>query len=106
MSSDVVDKTKPLGKDIVFDDSDDETGNEYSGVPLLRTHDMVLDRLEASGGELYHASHNQFPLKSQAGLKVESGPGNSKAHLAEGSKMQMAAAFKHRQHRIWALRSL
>ncbi|KAA8532724.1 hypothetical protein F0562_032757 [Nyssa sinensis] len=103
MSSDVVGKTRPLGTDIVFDESDDETGNEQSQIPLkpsVFTNAGLSygksytvwdeDVSEASGEKLYHPSHKQFPLKPQAGFEVESNTGNPKAHFSEGSKINSA----------------
>ncbi|XP_015895592.3 uncharacterized protein LOC107429426 [Ziziphus jujuba] len=59
----------PFGKDLVFDESDNETENEQNSMP---------------------PPHKQIPSRFQAGLKIGSGPQHSTGHDTAGSGIQNA----------------
>lgn len=82
-----------LGKEMVFDGSDDETAH-MSRTPRSETYFMNSslkdDILEDRSTKPYCSSHKNFLLRSQTGLTMESEPENSKQHFAEKIRTQGA----------------
>ncbi|KAK9276996.1 hypothetical protein L1049_006535 [Liquidambar formosana] len=108
-------ETKPLGKEIVFDDSDDENINKQIGIPLLKPHKLGFDMKpsllnnadprtrksdsvrdedlsEGSRVKLHYpsSSHKQIPTRLQTSTNVESGFHKPIVHSAGGSGIQGA----------------
>ncbi|CAI9779087.1 unnamed protein product [Fraxinus pennsylvanica] len=82
-----------LGKEMVFDGSDDETAH-MSRTPRSETYfmntNMKDDMIEGRSTKPYCSSHKNFLLRSQTGLTMESETENSKKHFAEEIRTQGA----------------
>lgn len=108
-SPDIEDQTTTFGREIDFDGSDDENGNEQGGISLSKNHDLGYDMkhslltervprsensntvedddiLEENDSTANYPSHKQYPLRSRASLNWESGPANPNLYSAEGSR--------------------